>query len=219
MYWRSAAALSLASVGLIEKAYGNLVTITEFPSACSAVYTTGSRSVTVVQSTVTVEPQPWTDSTANNGTAFVLEVEWSAISGSNTKRDPVTAYLTGTGNTTIDGTRATHYQIANGKLTSVDGGFASSSPNIANEPFDLSAGVASISTTFSVVNGALTWKNAAFSNGSAEFFKVPANLLDNAEVIVRFGGAIDQSWTPVVLLAMPGTWYPMACSRQSDLLQ
>ncbi|KAK3630809.1 hypothetical protein LTR56_017226 [Elasticomyces elasticus] len=206
MYWRRAAALSIASLGLVDSAYGSLVTITEYASACSAVYTTGSRSVTIVQPTVTVEPQPWSDAAANSGTAFVLEVSPSGISSGSTKRQSSSiAYLMANGNTTTDGTLATHYKITKGQLTGVSGGFISTSANVANQPFGLSAGVNGISTTFAVKSGSLGWANATFTGGAASFFKVPASRIDNAQVIVRFGGNIDPSWSSVVLMAMPLT--------------
>ncbi|KAK5690427.1 hypothetical protein LTR97_012295 [Elasticomyces elasticus] len=206
MYWRGAAALSIASLGWVHSAYGSLVTITEYASACSAVYTTGSRSVTIVQPTVTVEPQPWSDAAANAGTAFVLEVSPSGISSGSTKRQSSSiAYLMANGNTTTDGTLATHYKITKGQLTGVSGGFISTSANVANQPFALSAGVNGISTTFAVKSGSLGWANATFAGGAASFFKVPASRTDNAQVIVRFGGNIDPSWSSVVLMAMPLT--------------
>ncbi|KAK4960559.1 hypothetical protein LTR10_003455 [Elasticomyces elasticus] len=206
MYWRGTAALSIASLGWVHSAYGSLVTITEYASACSAVYKTGSRSVTIVQPTVTVEPQPWSDAAANAGTAFVLEVSPSGISSGSTKRQSSSiAYLMANGNTTTDGTLATHYKITKGQLTGVSGGFISTSANVANQPFALSAGVNGISTTFAVKSGSLGWANATFTGGAASFFKVPASRTDNAQVIVRFGGNIDPSWSSVVLMAMPLT--------------
>ncbi|KAK5729630.1 hypothetical protein LTR17_011817 [Elasticomyces elasticus] len=206
MYWRGAAALSIASLGLVDSAYGSLVTITEYASACSAVYTTGSRSVTIVQPTVTVEPQTWSDAAANSGTAFVLEVSPSGISSGSTKRQSSSiAYLMANGNTTTDGTLAAHYMITKGQLTGVSGGSISTSANVANQPFALSAGVNGISTTFAVKSESLGWANATFTGGAASFFKVPASRTDNAQVIVRFGGNIDPSWSSVVLMAMPLT--------------
>ncbi|KAK0365786.1 hypothetical protein LTR94_005599 [Friedmanniomyces endolithicus] len=220
MYWRSAAALSLASLSLVDRVCGSLVTVTEYPSACSAVYTADTTSVTVAQSTVTVQPQSWSDAIVNSGTPFVLEVA-SPSAGSTRKRQlSGVAYLTANGNTTTDGSLATHFRIANGLLTSVNGGYASASVNVMHQPFALFASVGSIETTFAVSNLTLGWNNTAFSSGAAEFFKVPAGLVNNAQVIVRFSGSIDPSWSPILLTAMPGQfsyrWRSSSANFRSD---
>ncbi|KAK1819015.1 hypothetical protein LTR12_006588 [Friedmanniomyces endolithicus] len=220
MYWRSAAALSLASLSFVDRVCGSLVTVTEYPSACSAVYTAGTTSVTVAQSTVTVQPQSWSDAIVNSGTPFVLEVA-SPSAGSTRKRQlSGVAYLTANGNTTTDGSLATLFRIANGLLTSVNGGYASASVNVMHQPFALFASVGSIETTFAVSNLTLGWNNTAFSSGAAEFFKVPAGLVNNAQVIVRFSGSIDPSWSPILLTAMPGQfsyrWRSSSANFRSD---
>ncbi|TKA43538.1 hypothetical protein B0A54_05320 [Friedmanniomyces endolithicus] len=220
MYWRSAAALSLASLSLVDRVCGSLVTVTEYPSACSAVYTAGTGTVTVVQSTVTVQPQSWNDAIVNSGTPFVLEVA-SPPAGSMRKRQASdVAYLTANGNTTTDGSLATHFRIANGLLTSINGGYASASSNAVHQPFALFASVGSIETTFAVSNLTLGWNNTAFSGDAAEFLKVPAGLVSNAQVIVRFSGSIDPRWSPILLTAMPGQfsyhWRSGSANFRSD---
>lgn len=66
-----------------------------------------------------------------------------------------------------------------------------------------------INTTFASVNGALTWDNAAFTNRTAQFYKVPAALLNNAQVLVKFLGSMEpqRGWAPIVLNAAPGKYY------------
>lgn len=205
MFWRSAAALSLALASLFDGAQSNIITITEHASVCRAVYTTGSKSVTVVQSTVTVKPVPWTDSAANSGTPFVLEVQFgSAPTRKRTAQGPF--YLTADGNTTIDSTQATQYTIISGQLSSTNGRYISTTPGTLNQPFAVLSTLESISTTFAVQNSGLVWSNSAFDNGVVTFFSTPAGVFNNAQIIVRFSGAIDPSWSAIAFLAIPGVY-------------
>lgn len=206
MLWRSVAALSLASAALVDEVLSQVVTITEHASVCSAVYTTGSRSVTVVQSTVMVEPLPWTDPAANSGTPFVLQVQGDA------QQAQVQAWLTANGNTTTDSTQATQYKITDGELSTVGGATFSTSPNTAYQPLAVMSLLGSITTTFIVKGGVMEWTNTDFEDGTASFYKSPASLANNAQVIARFSGAVDPSWSPVVLKAMPGMQCDDYCS-------
>ena len=160
--------------------------------------------MTVVQSTVTVEPLPWTDSAANDGTPFVIQVHGASLS---TKRqEQVPSWLTANGNTTTDGSKATRYLIRDGQLSSANGGsYLSTTANVPYGPMALSSNLGTISITFSIKGGALNWTNSAFVDGVARFFKTPANAVNNVEILARFNGPIDSAWTPVLLFAVPGT--------------
>lgn len=205
MLWRGAAVLSLASAALFDGVVGQVITITEYASVCSAVYTTGSKSVTVVQSTVTVEPVPWTDAAANSGTPFIIAIQFGVQSRSLRKRQSQPdAYLTADGNTTADVTLATQYSLTNGQLSSIDGRYISTTSGTPYEPFAVSSTLGSISTTFAVVNTELSWKSSAFDNGDAQFYSQPAGVVHNAQIIAKFSGAVDPSWALISLYTMPG---------------
>lgn len=201
MLWRGAAALSLAAATLLEGAYGVLVTITEYPSTCSAVYTSGSRTVTVVHSTVTVQPQPWSDAAANSGTPFVIEV--SAPGASKKRQAATTAWLMANGNTTTDGSKAARWTINDSQL-SANGLFVSTSSGIPYEPFAVANTLEAISRTFAVQGGIFYWNNSAFDGNTAQFYKTPGGDLDNVQVVARFSGPIDLSWEALTLRAEPG---------------
>ncbi|KAI6845208.1 hypothetical protein KC327_g7703 [Hortaea werneckii] len=200
MRWSGAA----AALMLAAPAFGDVVTITEYPSVCSAVYTTGSRSVTVVQSTVTVQPQPWTDEGANAGLPFVIEVDWQDLGSYKKRQEAQIAYLLANGNTTTDGSKAARWQIRDGQLSSGDQ-FVSTSPGIQHESFAVASTIEAISRTFAVQNSIFYWNNSAFDGNTAEFYKWPAGVFDNAQVVARFSGPIDPDWARIVLSAAPVT--------------
>ncbi|KAI6848354.1 hypothetical protein KC332_g7430 [Hortaea werneckii] len=200
MRWCGAA----AALMLVAPVLGDVVTITEYPSICSAVYTAGSRSVTVVQSTVTVQPQPWTDEGANSGLPFVIEVDWESLGSYKKRQEARVAYLMANGNTTTDGSKAARWQIRDGQLSSGDQ-FVSTSPGIQSEPFAVASTIEAISRTFAVQNSIFYWNNSAFDGNTAEFYKWPAGVFDNAQVVARFSGPIDPNWARVVLSAAPVT--------------
>ncbi|KAI7283080.1 hypothetical protein KC345_g3140 [Hortaea werneckii] len=200
MRWCGGAAALLLATPVL----GDVVTIIEYPSVCSAVYTAGSRSVTVVQSTVTVQPQPWTDEGANTGLPFVIEVDWEGIGSYKKRQEAQIAYLMANGNTTTDGSKAARWQIRDGQLSSGDQ-FVSTSPSIQREPFAVASTIEAISRTFAVQDSIFYWNNSAFDGNTAEFYKWPAGVFDNAQVVARFSGPIDPDWARVVLFAAPVT--------------
>ncbi|EMD00271.1 hypothetical protein BAUCODRAFT_372041 [Baudoinia panamericana UAMH 10762] len=203
MYWRDAVATSLASASLLAAVHGQVVTVTEYASMCSAVYRT-------VHPTATVQPVPWTDADANSGLPFVLQITGSSYS--RTKRQtPGATWLMANGNTTADSTMAQQYRISNSQLQGVNGGYMSTLPYTENEPFALASMPAAISTTFSVQGGVLYWNNSDFNNfqgGSAEFYKNPSTTLVNAQIIAWFSGSYGAEWERVALMAMPCKWPP-----------
>lgn len=195
-------ALVLASSLFTRSTLGELVVITEYASACSAIYTSGSQTTTVVQSTIVVQPEPWTDSQPNTGTPFVLEV-MESTSQYNAKRN-APSWLTMNGNTTTDGMQATQYTIGNGMLTTISGETLSAADGDEYAIFAASTDIGMITTTFAINSSVLTWVNAAFDTGAAEFFVDPAWQADSAMVLARFAGPNDAAWEAVMLYAKPG---------------
>ncbi|KAF2770919.1 hypothetical protein EJ03DRAFT_50769 [Teratosphaeria nubilosa] len=196
MRMHGATALALASAGLFSSVSGQVVTVTEY-ATCSAVYTSGSQTVTVIQSTATVGPTPLSDASANSGTPFVLAVNTGT---SSRKRQATTAWVAENGNMTTNGTEAAVFIITNGNLSS-RAGIVSTSQGVNFNVFAAAPAVGNISLTFSISNGALRWVNSAFDGGSATFYKTPADLVEGAEVLARFAGAIESSWAAVLLTA------------------
>lgn len=188
-----------------------IITVTTHISACSATYPLAS--TTTVPTTVTLQPTPWTDAMANSGTPFIIRVEQTDSSGY--PDESTTPYwLMENGNTTTNASIATVYRISSGELTTYNGSYISTDYGVLNEPFAVSQSLEPISTTFSVSNYTLYWNNTEFSNGTAQFYKLPAGLLDNAQILAKFIGSMEpaRSWSPVVLLVDPGTCNDRHCS-------
>ena len=191
----------MASLAFTVFADAQVVTITEYASVCSAVYTTGSQSVTVVQSTVTVQPQPWNDGAANGGAPFVVALQYGVVAAAIKRQaGQATSYLMADGSTTTNETTATRYQIFNDQLSSVSGFLLSTTNSTLHEPFAVSSVTGAISTTFTIQNSVLSWVNSAFSGGAAQFF-----IVSNGHVEARFNGTIDSSWRSITFIAVPGT--------------
>ncbi|KAJ9628884.1 hypothetical protein H2203_002789 [Taxawa tesnikishii (nom. ined.)] len=162
-------------------------------------------STTVVPSTVLVSPTPWTDQAANSGTPFVLRIQQVDSSGW-TKRQAEPSWLMYNGNTTTNGSVAEQYHINNGQLLTSNGSYVSTDFQVLNQALAASDYIEPINTTFSVADGMLNWTNPTFSNGTAQFYKLPPGLLDNALILVKFLGPMQpaRSWSPIVLYADPG---------------
>ncbi len=194
MYWRRATAL-LLTIAASDGAIAKLITITEHVSACSAVYTSASRSVTVVRSTVTVSPVAWTENNANSGTPFVLEVQdLSPVPKKKRKVEPK-FWVMANGDATTDGSKAAHYVIKDGKLTTVHGGWISAFPGIKIQLFAMSNHVEPIQKSFVVKNYILNWKNIEFSGGEARFYR------NGLHVIAVFKTIPIPNYTPIQLSA------------------
>jgi hypothetical protein len=202
MWWKKGATLVLASAALVEESWAQVVTITEYPSTCTAIYTSGSSSVTVVQSTVMVSPTPWSDAAANSGEPFVLQLESS--SSSKGKRQNQAVYIAANGNTTLDATQAALYTINGGQMSLQNGG-PISTDGMGFMVLSVAASTGSITQTISVQSGQLNWANSAFNNSLATFYKVPAGQIDNAETLVYFNGPTDPTWGRIAFAAAPGT--------------
>ncbi|KAI5248420.1 hypothetical protein E4T42_05659 [Aureobasidium subglaciale] len=179
------------------------ITLTTHVSACSATYTSGT-STTVIQSTVTVEPTPWTDVAANGGAPFVIRLQQVDVSG-YPDQDTAPYWLTANGNTTTNSSLAVVYTINAGRLTTLNGSHIATNFNVVDQAFGITDYNLPINTTFSVRNRMLNWTNPLFTNGTAQFYKLPPGLLDNALILAKFLGPMEaqRSWSPVILYVEP----------------
>jgi hypothetical protein len=199
--------LSLASAALSffsQACSAQTITLTTHVSACSATYTSGT-STTVIQSIVTVQPTPWTDAAANAGAPFVVRLQQVDTSG-YPDQDTAPYWLTSNGNTTINSSLAAVYTINAGRLSTLNGSHIATNVNVVDQAFGVTDYSLPINTTFSVNNMMLNWTNPQFSNGTAQFYKLPPGLLENALILVKYLGPMEaeRSWSPVILYVEPG---------------
>lgn len=142
---------------------------------------------------------------ANGGTPFVVRLQQTDTSG---YPDQTTApyWLMANGNTTTDASVATVYRIVNGQLMTYNGSYISTGYGVVDQTFAISPGLGPIGTYFSVTNRMLNWTNTNFSNGTAQFYKLPPGLLQNAQILAKFIGPMEpqRSWSPVILYVDPG---------------
>ncbi|KAI5277000.1 hypothetical protein E4T47_00019 [Aureobasidium subglaciale] len=179
------------------------ITLTTHVSACSATYTSGT-STTVIQSTVTIGPTPWTDVAANGGAPFVIRLQQVDVSG-YPDQDTAPYWLTANGNTTTNSSLAVVYTINAGRLTTLNGSHIATNFNVVDQAFGITDYNLPINTTFSVRNRMLSWTNPLFTNGTAQFYKLPPGLLDNALILAKFLGPMEaqRSWSLVILYVEP----------------
>ncbi|GAB7361377.1 hypothetical protein MBLNU230_g1432t1 [Neophaeotheca triangularis] len=207
------ATLALASIAQFVR--GELITVTEYPATCSAIYT--SRTTTIIQSTVTVVPQPYDDA-VNNGAPFIIGVEMLNPEGYMSRRQIETpSWVMWNGNTTITRSMAGTYRMMDGQLMSTNGSRVSTNRNVLARAFEIRDDRLDIETTFTVRGGLLYWDNPFFTNGTAHFYKLPPGLLDNALILARFrsaDGERERGWSPINLYVElvdpppPGATYP-----------
>ncbi|THW37138.1 hypothetical protein D6D21_08400 [Aureobasidium pullulans] len=196
------------------------ITLTTHVSACSATYTSGT-STTVIESTVTVQPTPWTDVAANGGAPFVIRLEQVDASG-YPDQDPAPYWLTYNGNTTTNSSLAAVYFITEGRLSTQNGSHVATNINVVDQAFGITDYPLPINTTFSVRNRMLNWTYPLFTNGTAQFYKLPPGLLDNALILAKFLGPMEaqRSWSPVILYVEPlvnnGTGVTPSVSSQAS---
>lgn len=207
MFGSKAARALLALASLAQMAQAELITVTAYPSTCSAIYTSGSQTVTVIHSTVTVVPQPFDDA-ANNGTPFIISVQMLNPEGYMAKRQMETpSWVMYNGNTTITRSIAGTYRLMDGQLLAANGSHVSTWRNVVAQAFEIRSGIAEINTTFSIRGGLLHWENDQFTDGRVDFFKLPPGLLDNAQILARFTsqtGERERGRGPVNLYVEPG---------------
>lgn len=197
-FWSLCSAVLLCT----PAANGQTITVTTHISACAATYST-----VTVPSTVTVQPTPFTDAMANSGTPFVIRLQQVDTSG-YPDQSSAPYWLTANGNTTTNVGSATVYEIVDGQLmTYIDGYLVSTNNGVVDQIFSASSSTAgSIKTFFTVNNRMLNWTNAVFTNGTAQFYKLPPGLLQNAQILAKLIGPMEpqRSWSPVILYIDPG---------------
>nr|OQO17139.1 hypothetical protein B0A51_16182 [Rachicladosporium sp. CCFEE 5018] len=199
MFARLATTASLVILTLTHSIWArNVITITQHRSVCSAVYTSASTTVTVIQSTVTVTPSSTSgapaaststpsDAALNAGTPFSIELA------------PGT-WLTLDGSTTTNSSSAAQYVIRNsGLYSATNGQQVSANPGDSTVSLAPLAAVGSITCCFSFVNGVLTWTNPAFANGAATFYA--SKLGDGGSVVASLKGSQPQGYMKVVVRA------------------
>jgi hypothetical protein len=207
MFVRNAAALLFTVGSLSRHALAEVVTVTKYASTCSAIYTTGTRSITIVQSTTTVVPVAYDDAAWNGGTPFVLEIEPDTPTDPLARRQSLVgrSWVSLDGNTTTDPLSAGQYYIRSGQLLSVNGSSISTDLTVAKEPFSIKPTRGAISTFFTFEQGVLNWTNPRFTGGRVKFCKQPVNLVDNAQVLAQFNEpvALPALCSPLRLKAKP----------------
>ncbi|KAG9576380.1 hypothetical protein KCU86_g14421, partial [Aureobasidium melanogenum] len=198
-FFQIASAFSLFS----QACNAQTITLTTHVSACSATYTSGT-STTVIQSIVTVQPTPWTDAAANGGAPFVIRLQQVDVSG-YLDQDTASYWLTANGNTTTNSSVAAVYTINEGRLAILNGSHVATNFNVVDQAFGVTDYDLPINTTFSVNDRMLNWTNPLFTNGTAQFYKLPPGLLDNALILAKFLGPMEaqRSWSPVILYVEP----------------
>ena len=113
-------------------------------------------------------------------------------------------WLMPNGNTTLNCTRAARYFIQDGKLH-IAGKIISTDVGVLNMAFEPSLERGEITTRFFVSNGMLNWTNSHFTEGMAQFYKLPPGLLENAQILSKFVGSMrpKRGWTPITLNVKP----------------
>jgi len=206
MFVRNAAALFF-TVSSLSSVLAEVITVTQYASTCSAIYTTGTRSVTIVQSTTTVVPVAYDDAAWNGGAPFVLEIEPDSPTDPLARRQSLIgrSWVALDGNTTTDPLTAGQYYIRSGQLMSVNGSSVSTDLNVVKQPFSIKPTTGSISTYFSFKDGMLNWTSPRFTGGRVKFCKQPVNLVDNAQVLAQFiGPVVEQGLCAAVrMIAKP----------------
>lgn len=201
------AANTLAALSTLWTLAQSQQTITVTTRICSTT-PTSLRGTTTVQSVVPVCPYQWNDQICNGGAPFVVRIELSDPSGYQEGQTAYAAssWLLPNGNTTTDPARAGQYRVLNGQFASVDGNYASSEVGTTVQALSVSSSVGAISRTFQCSNGTLTWRNGNFTNGYAQFYKLPPNLLENARILAKLVGPMEpeRSWSGVRLVPEPG---------------
>ncbi|THX21883.1 hypothetical protein D6D12_09669, partial [Aureobasidium pullulans] len=166
-------------------------------------------------------PTPWTDVAANGGAPFVIRLEQVDASG-YPEQDPAPYWLTYNGNTTTNSSLAAVYFITEGRLSTQNGSHVATNINVVDQAFGITDYPLPINTTFSVRNRMLNWTNPLFTNGTAQFYKLPPGLLDNALILAKFLGPMEaqRSWSPVILYVEPlvnnGTGVTPSVSSQAS---
>lgn len=93
-----------------------------------------------------------------------------------------------------------------GQLSVVNAGTSltySTSGDVVSEPFVPSSNISSVSTTWELDAGALTWNNILFKNGTASLCTDPSGVVQ-----AYFLAPIPANCTPISLSQTSGLWSP-----------
>lgn len=139
------------------------------------------------------------DESFNNGAPFKILIHQIDETGWDKEVEDY-YWLMPNGNTTVNCTRAARYNIQDGKLH-IAGKIISTDVGVLNMAFEPSLDKGEITTRFSVNNGILNWTNSHFTEGVAQFYKLPPGLLENAQILSKFVGPMrpKRGWTPIML--------------------
>lgn len=139
---------------------------------------------------------------------YLLTVSLGAVSNSAVKP----TYISANGNTTVDCGAAAPFVVRNGQLSS-NGYFVSTTGLVPSSPLAVSSYVASISTTFSIMNGnSLAWNNTAFTGGHAIF--CVANHMVEAVYNGLLPAGCAQASIGLVLVDSCPTFRPSSLTQQ-----
>ena len=144
-----------------------------------------------------------TDESFNNGAPFKVLIQQVNEAGWN---DDVIDYywLMPNGNTTTNCTRAARYRIQEGKLH-IAGKIISTDIGVLNMAFEPRLDRGEVTTEFFVRDGLLNWTSPHFTEGVAQFYKLPPGLLENALILSKFVGPMQpkRGWSPIKLNVKP----------------
>ncbi len=191
-----------------------IITVTQRINNCSLTSSTraSDSTTTTTGSTSAVSPRPTLslDDRYNNGKPFLILVHQADMSGWIKPRQVAVefSWLMSNGNTTVDCSSAAEYRLTNGQLRT-NGTLISTFTGETSMAFRAVPDVGNITTTLSVSNGTLNWINSNFTDGFAQFYKLPPGLMENALVLAKFIGPMvpRRSWSPVILVAEPGKMF------------
>lgn len=138
----------------------------------------------------------------NSGEPFNVQI---MLSPGMKRQASVGYYIMPNGNTTLDRSKAANFTIRYGQLFA-SGLQYSANVGVSSQPFAASSTVGSITGTFSVQSGGLTWSNPQFANGTAQFVKVPKGVQDNAQILAVFNppSTPPPEWSSISFYANPG---------------
>lgn len=193
------------------------VTVTRTRSNSSCYPTTPTLSTTTVPVTVVVLPTPSRDAAFNRGEPFVISIQVPVGPTFIHKRQEMRSiYIMANGNTTTNASMAAEFRIVDSRLY-VNGIKMSVAPGVRSMPFAVDSNPGSINTSFSVNSGGLNWTDSAFTNSTAQFYKVPPEEVDNALLLVQFIGEPDPELglSPINMAAQRRRFSPWALDGTS----
>ena len=147
-------------------------------------------------------PTSAADEPFNNGQPFKILIQQVHEAGWSGGVTDDYYWLMPNGNTTVNCTHGATYAIQEGKLH-IAGKIISTDVGVLNMAFEPRLTPGDITTQFFVVNGTLGWSNLHFTEGIAQFYKLPPGLLENALILSKFVGPMQpkRGWSPIRLIA------------------